>query len=154
MSKHTRLFFFLFLVLGFSACRTDDTDTQHTLDLRLIEDYIAAKNIQDVSKTASGLHYKITKPGEDKTVQDTSVISMRYTGRLLNDDVFDSSDSLRVALKDLIAGFREGIPLVREGGEIKLIVPSKLGYGSSATSSIPANSVLVFDVALFEVDPE
>ncbi len=154
MSTYKNLFFFLFLVLSLSACRTDDTDTQHVLDLRLIEEYIAAKNIQDVSKTASGLHYKISKPGEGKAVQDTSVISMRYTGRLLNDDVFDSSDSLRIALNSLIKGFREGIPLVREGGEIKLIVPSNIGYGSGATSSIPANSVLVFDVALFEVDPE
>ncbi|MGI4806005.1 MAG: FKBP-type peptidyl-prolyl cis-trans isomerase, partial [Janthinobacterium lividum] len=39
----------------------------------------------------------------------------------------------------------------KPGGRIKLFVPSALGYGSTVTGSIPANSVLIFTIDLFSV---
>ena len=51
----------------------------------------------------------------------------------------------------MIDGFDEGLSYIGEGGSISLYIPSKLGYGNKETSSIPANSVLFFDVELINI---
>jgi len=43
------------------------------------------------------------------------------------------------------------VPYIKKGGKIKLLIPSALGYGSNAAGSIPANSVLIFDIELLDV---
>jgi FKBP-type peptidyl-prolyl cis-trans isomerase FkpA len=48
----------------------------------------------------------------------------------------------------LILGWQYGIPLVKAGGRIMLYLPPSLGYGSQSTGTIPANSVLIFDITL------
>ncbi|MEN9448088.1 MAG: hypothetical protein RJA25_1378, partial [Bacteroidota bacterium] len=44
--------------------------------------------------------------------------------------------------------WQEGIPLIGKGGKIKLLIPSALGYGTTAHGAIPANSILIFDIQL------
>ena len=51
-------------------------------------------------------------------------------------------------LSNVIQGWQEGIPLFSEGGSGVLLIPSALGYGGQAVGSIPANSVLIFEVSL------
>ena len=55
-------------------------------------------------------------------------------------------------LSGVIQGWQEGIPLFKEGGSGILLIPSALGYGSQSVGSIPANSVLIFDINLIDVD--
>jgi FKBP-type peptidyl-prolyl cis-trans isomerase FkpA len=52
---------------------------------------------------------------------------------------------------NLIAGWSQGIPGMKVGGQRTLIIPSRLGYGPSGQGSIPPNSALVFDVELVSV---
>ena len=54
----------------------------------------------------------------------------------------------------VIPGWVEGIQLVKEGGTIELVMGPDLGYGAQATPSIPANSVLIFEVELLKINPE
>ena len=54
-------------------------------------------------------------------------------------------------LLELIQGWQKGLPLVKKGGKIKLIIPPSLGYGATPQQGIPANSVLVFDIELVGV---
>ena len=48
----------------------------------------------------------------------------------------------------MIDGFDEGVRGMRVGGQRQLIIPPSLGYGSRATGSIPANSILIFVITL------
>ena len=48
-------------------------------------------------------------------------------------------------------GWQYGIPLVKAGGRIMLYLPPSLGYGAQTVGSIPANSVLIFDITLQSV---
>ena len=51
----------------------------------------------------------------------------------------------------VIKGWTEGLQLMREGSKFELTIPSDMAYGRSGRPSIPANSVLIFEVELIEV---
>jgi FKBP-type peptidyl-prolyl cis-trans isomerase FkpA len=142
----------IFVLVGVFSC-TKSTDDQYVEDIRLIESYIQLKGLSDVQKTEDGLHFQIIEPGDGISPSLASKIKINYVGRLLNDNVFDSGFGVTFELSGLITGWQLGIPKIKEGGKIKLIIPSRLAYGSRATGGIPANSVLVFDIDLLEVLP-
>lgn len=118
-----------------------------------VEAYLASKGIYDAVKHCSGLYYKIDSVGTGKAAEICSVIGIKYTGQLTNGTIFDQQTSNAVAfyLSQLIAGFKIGIPLIKEGGSIHLYVPPSLGYGSQQNGTIPPNSVLIFQVSLVGV---
>jgi FKBP-type peptidyl-prolyl cis-trans isomerase FkpA len=110
--------------------------------------------------TPSGLQYKVVKEGEGPhpTADDIAVID--YTGRLPDGTVFDTTQGkqpapLPVRPGGVIAGFTEGLQLMRKGGVYKLRIPPKIGYGErGAPPAIPPNTTLDFDVKLVEIVPE
>jgi FKBP-type peptidyl-prolyl cis-trans isomerase len=95
------------------------------------------------------LFYVIENEGTGAAPTVCNNISVTYEGKLTNGNTFDKAESPVVFnLSQLITGFKNGIPLIKVGGRIRLYVPPSLGYGSSQTGSIPPNSVLVFTVNL------
>ncbi len=133
------------------SCNKDDDDNtdQAAIDRALIQQYIKDNNL-DADSTASGLYYVINDPGGSEHPNRYSTVTVAYAGYLLNGDVFDESLAFTSKLSSLIPGWTEGIQLIGRGGKIKLIIPSALGYGAQETGSIPANSVLVFDITLYD----
>ena len=136
-------------VVGITAC--DNDDNQREVDAARIADYIEENNL-DAQSTDSGLHYVIEEPGNDEHPDLSHDISIKYAGRFLNGQQFDSSngDVVTFPLANLIQGWQEGIPLFGKGGNGILIVPSHLAYGPSGRGSIPPNSVPVFDIELVD----
>lgn len=108
-----------------------------------------------VKSTESGLLYKIEKAGEGETVEPTDTVKVHYQGKLISGEVFDSShqrgEPIEFQLNQLIRGWVEGIPLIKKGGKIELVIPAELAYGENATGNIPPNSTLVFDIELLDV---
>lgn len=127
---------------------------QAKMDEKAIVEYLVANNME-AERTNSGLYYKVIDPGNaDKKPSKVSQVSVQYVGKLLNGTTFDRSptdENISFPLNKVILGWQEGIPKVGEGGEIKLIIPSRLGYGQAKVGRIPSNSVLIFDVKLLEV---
>jgi peptidyl-prolyl cis-trans isomerase A (cyclophilin A) len=110
--------------------------------------------------TASGLMWRDLIIGTGPRVLPTSTIQVLYVGRITdqNGAMFDSaedpSNPQGFPLSNLIAGWKEGLGEVEmhEGGKRILIVPPDLGYGSSATGDIPANSTLYFELDVLKVE--
>lgn len=107
-------------------------------------------------KTESGLAYKVIRPGKGKKPGPTDTVEVHYHGTLINGEVFDSSvqrgKTISFPLNRVIRGWQEGLQLIGEGGKIKLVIPSKLGYGDhGAPPKIPGGATLVFEVELFKV---
>ncbi|GAB4423747.1 MAG: hypothetical protein OHK0039_40490 [Bacteroidia bacterium] len=128
-------------------------DEQKAIDRELIEAYIASIVPDTGQFTSSGLYYVITEPGTDSVspvLSDT--VSVIYAGYLLNGTRFDSSNGAVVSfpLNRLIAGWQEGLRRFHRGDKGILVIPSHLGYGSQPVGSIPANSVLRFDIELVD----
>jgi FKBP-type peptidyl-prolyl cis-trans isomerase FkpA len=109
--------------------------------------YIEENGIE-ATKDPRGFFYRIITAGGAEKPTPCSVVTVNYIGKLTNGTVFDQNDNIRFPLSNLILGWQEGIPLIGAGGSIILYLPPSLAYGSSAVGSIPANSILVFNIEL------
>jgi FKBP-type peptidyl-prolyl cis-trans isomerase FkpA len=127
--------------------------TQAVAEDDKIKSYIATKG-WTAQKTPEGVYYVIDSVGTGTAMPTTSsTVKVFYKGYLLeNELVFDSNLSPKPAvdflLGSLIQGWQIGFPKFKAGGKGKLIIPSVYGYGAQGSNSIPANSILVFDVEL------
>ena len=101
---------------------------------------------------SSGLAYQIIDSGSGVYPAMSSKISINYTGTLLNGTVFDAGYLSNAILSSLIEGMGVGIPLIRKGGNIKLIIPSEMAYGCTGKApGIPPNTPLYFNIFLTDV---
>lgn len=121
-------------------------------------DKLLADEKLEVGKTASGLRYVILKEGTGVKADSGDVVSVHYTGTLLDGTKFDSSVDrdepfeFTLGVGQVIPGWDEGIALLSKGAKAKLYIPSKLGYGMRGSGSrIPPNSILVFEVELVDI---
>ena len=108
-----------------------------------------------VTTTKSGLQYKVLKAGTGKAPNATDVVEVNYEGKLLDGTVFDSSyergEPIEFPLNQVIAGWTEGLQLMKEGGKYEFYIPSDLAYGEAGNSGIEPNSTLIFTVELLKV---
>lgn len=135
----------------FSSC-DDDENEQALKDDQIIQTYLEENNIE-AKKHSSGLYFKILKEGNGLHPNTYSTVEVYYKGYLTNGTVFDETGgkSIQFSLMNVIEGWQIGIPLLREGGKGQFFIPSELAYGDRSTGSIPANSVLIFEVDLISV---
>lgn len=123
---------------------------------------IAADNTNNTSNTqpnmqATELKVTDTVVGTGAEAVVGSTVSVHYTGTLTNGQVFDSSIprgeafSFQLGGGQVIQGWDIGIQGMKVGGKRTLVIPASLAYGDRAIGSIPANSTLVFEVELLDV---
>lgn len=146
--KFLKIVIFFIPVILFTACDEDDYDAEAQLkkDIALIEDYLLENNLTAQS-TESGLYYIIEEQGTGIKPDLQNRVTVAYTGKLLNGNVFDSG-TITLYLYEFIEGWSEGLQLFNEGGKGQLFVPSTMAYGERNQETIPANSVLIFDIHL------
>lgn len=105
--------------------------------------------------TASGLQYKVIKEGEGTNPKESDTVKVHYRGTLTDGTQFDSSydrgQPAQFGLSQVIAGWTEGLQLMKPGAKYQFAIPPDLGYGLNGPPTIPPNSVLLFDVELLEV---
>lgn len=110
---------------------------------------------EGVKVTESGLQYLVVKEGNGKKPGPSDVVTVHYTGRLIDGTVFDSSvergEPATFAVGQVIPGWVEGLQLMSEGSAYRLFIPSELAYGEHGTGPIQPNSTLIFDVQLLKV---
>jgi FKBP-type peptidyl-prolyl cis-trans isomerase FkpA len=153
MNKFLKLVLCLLVLSSGVSCKKKNVIDQATADENIITKYIAEHGL-NATATGSGLYYVISSQGTGANPTASSVVTVNYKGYLTDGTVFDRSPTggYVTALNKVIQGWQEGIPLFKKGGKGMLLIPSALGYGSQATGSIPANSVLIFDIELVDVN--
>ncbi|MDB9771131.1 FKBP-type peptidyl-prolyl cis-trans isomerase, partial [Polaribacter sp.] len=132
-------------------------------EAREAEEKAAQKALLDTvaagyEETASGLRYQILQKGNGKQATKGAGVSVHYKGQLLDGTVFDSSYKRKepidfnVGIGQVIAGWDEGIQLLKVGDKARFVIPSNLGYGAAGAGGvIPPNATLIFDVELMDV---
>jgi FKBP-type peptidyl-prolyl cis-trans isomerase FkpA len=142
---------------------------QKETDAKLIAEHAKKQKLKPTI-TASGLNYVITQEGTGNQPQNGDTVKVNYTGKLLNGKVFDTSNEKEakaaqvynkqreykplgfpLGTGSVIRGWDEGIALLKKGGKATLLVPSDIAYGPQNLGTIPANSVLVFEVELVDI---
>lgn len=115
------------------------------------------------------VYMKILEPGTGITPLFTDSVSVYYRGKLINGTVFDQNYTgdlnpevhvpTHFAMQasqtsggdGLIVGWITALQHMKEGQRVELYIPADLAYGSTDRSSIPANSMLIFDLKLEKV---
>ena len=139
-----------------SGCPTQKNIVAPAAEQQVIADYLAANNISAI-KHSSGMYYQIETQGSGSVPNNCSAIAISYTGKFSNGNQFDKGTNVAFTLGSLIEGWKIGLPLIQTGGKIKLYIPPSLGYGSSDIKDtngavvIPANSMLIFEITLLNV---
>jgi FKBP-type peptidyl-prolyl cis-trans isomerase len=109
-----------------------------------------------VEVTPSGLQYEILAEGTGEKPGPGDTVLVHYRGEALSGAVFDSSyergEPLSVPLDMVIAGWSEGLRMIREGSKAKLYIPSDLAYGENGVGrDIGPNQVIIFEVELIAI---
>lgn len=121
------------------------------------EDFLAENAKKDgVVVLPSGLQYTVLTEGTGAQPKATDQVKCHYEGRLIDGTVFDSSyqrgEPAVFPLNGVIAGWTEGVQLMKEGAKYRFFIPYNLAYGErGAGNSIPPYAALVFDVELIKV---
>lgn len=108
---------------------------------------------EGIQVTASGLQYKVLTEGTGKSPTRTDKVTVNYAGTLISGKEFDASKGISFPLNGVIAGWTEGLQLMKEGGKNRFFIPSELAYGArGAGGVIGPNQALIFEVELIKVD--
>jgi FKBP-type peptidyl-prolyl cis-trans isomerase len=110
-----------------------------------------------VVTTASGLQYKVVRPGSGDAPKATDQATVNYRGTLLDGTEFDSSykrnQPATFQVGQVIKGWQEALQLMKPGSKYELYIPPELAYGANSPPPIPPNSLLKFEVELLSVKP-
>ena len=139
------------------SCLPDDDfispDEQLKKDVKAIDNYLADNGINAI-KDATGIRIQLIQLGTDGLPPNNgNNIVVNYTGRLFSNGVIFDDGTVAGKLPDYISGWQIGLSMLPEGSVAKLYIPSGYAYGNTGSGSIPANSILVFDVELESVTP-
>lgn len=130
-----------------SGCdKEEDIDA---LDDQIIQDYIAANDLV-AQKTNTGLYYIIEPAGNTLKPTLNSEVRVNYKGYYTDGKVFDEN-TLTLPLRGVIQGWQEGLQYFSKGDKGKLLIPSRLGYGSNPPGDIRKDAVLIFNIHLIDI---
>jgi FKBP-type peptidyl-prolyl cis-trans isomerase len=109
-----------------------------------------------VKKTESGLEYKVIKEGSGESPKPTDEVTVKYTGKLIDGTVFDSTEKqggkpATFRVTGVIKGWTEALEKMNKGAEWELYIPADLAYGERGRPGIPPNSTLIFTVELLDI---
>jgi peptidylprolyl isomerase len=138
-----------------------NTDLKVIIELLEVKDRVVAEMWKVDSTlfktTASGLKYAIITQGEGPAVEAGKVVTVHYSGYLLDGTMFDSSVErdepiqFVVGQGQVIPGWDEGMLLLKKGDKARFVIPPKLGYGEMVLEKIPVNSTLIFDTEVIDI---
>ena len=110
------------------------------------------------SSAQTTVKIKDIKMGTGAVATKGSKVTVHYVGTLTNGTKFDSSRdrnrpfTFEIGEGTVIEGWEIGVEGMKVGGIRKLTVPPELGYGDEDHNKIPANSILLFEIELLNVE--
>ncbi|MFT4092112.1 MAG: hypothetical protein QM640_00640 [Niabella sp.] len=151
------------ITVVFTAClKSDDTTscTNNTLaqDQHIIDSFAAVSGLELTWDSDNYLYYQVMDPGTGSTPTSDSLVAFTWVGTTMSGTQFTSytastaTYSLSYYDNSLLT---YALTKLQEGGSIKIIFPSSVSYGCSATTvnnvTIPGNSQIVYDISLTDV---
>lgn len=109
-----------------------------------------------VKVTPSGLQYEVLHDTTGQKPLATDVVTVHYTGKLVDGKIFDSSvggEPATFPLNGVIPGWTEGLQYMSVGSKYRFFIPGNLAYGEQGVqqAGIGPNETLIFDVELLGI---
>ncbi len=155
--KHIAKLFIIVLALSTAlySCRSNTcakiTTVAPASETTAVKAFLDSKGLT-ATLDSRGFYYTIQNAGSSTKPDVCNTVEVRYKGMFTNGVVFDEvavgDAPAPFPLGNLITGWQEGIPLIGTGGRITLYLPPTLAYGAKQVGTIPANSILVFEIDL------
>ena len=133
---------------------------QLVIDEEKIKVYLKESKLEGFQKDPSGVYYKLKNEGEGRNIQKGASITVHYKGYFLSGEGFDSSYDRGnpfkcvIGVNQVILGWENGLPLFKKGQMGTIIIPSAYAYGERESGTIPANSILIFDIEVIDIVAE
>ncbi|MCR4680171.1 MAG: FKBP-type peptidyl-prolyl cis-trans isomerase [Bacteroidales bacterium] len=137
------------------AKKADEANQAKAAGIAFLE---ANKKNPNVKVTGSGLQYEVIQMGNGPKPSATSKVTVKYTGKLIDGTVFDSTDNnggepISFGLNQVIKGWTEGLQLMPTGSKFRFYIPSDLAYGDQGAGGvIPGGATLIFDIELLSFE--
>jgi peptidylprolyl isomerase len=109
----------------------------------------------DAEKTASGLAWKVLKPGTGKVnPTSTDQVTVNYNGWTTNGRIFDSTDVRRkpsvFVVANVLPGMGEGIKLMTVGEKRRFWMPAEIAFNNAPGKP---QGMCVFEIELLAIQP-
>lgn len=141
-------YFILFLLLAFisTSCKKEE-DFAEEQEAQILN-YLRDNNIENYQRdNHTGIYYYFTTHPNSISPSKNSDIEIRVEGRLLDQTVFLSEQTMKVKLSETIIGWQLILPHFTIGTQGVLIIPSRFAYGKKGLDTIvPSHSIVLFDI--------
>jgi|GEM_PF-2016105 len=111
---------------------------------------------KNLKKTRNGLFYTIIKKSKGEKPTESARVTAHMIGSLTNGielvNTYTKGSAMKFYVNKTIKGIKEGLALMPKGSRYKFYIPPKLGYGDKPKKLIPANSYLVYEVELIDIE--
>lgn len=101
------------------------------------------------------MQYKIITAGKGEKPGPNDTVTVNYTGKLINGQVFDSSDKqghpISFQVNQVIKGWTEVLQLMPVGSTWEVYIPAELAYGTQSVGPIGPNETLIFNIQLVSI---
>ena len=120
------------------------------------EDFLSKNRAKaNIKETHNGLQYIILEEGTGDFPFENCMVVIHQRCSLANgkiiEDTYKENKPDEVAMSELIAGYREGLMLMKKGGKSRLFIPPELAWGKKGSGTkIPPHALLIFDVRLVD----
>ena len=134
----------------------EKADSEGKNNLKLADEFLKKNKIKEnVKETPTGLQYRIINEGDGASPKREDKVKVHYVGKLMDGTEFDSSrkrgQPSEFGLTQVIKGWTEGLQLMKLGAKYEFFIHPKIAYGSRPRPTIPANSLLIFEVELLDI---
>ena len=119
-------------------------------------------NKYSMERTVTGLRYMFLKRGTGEESSYGKRVEVKYTGKFLNGERFNSTEILPNNAHDfylgqemqVIKGIEEALLFMREGDIVLLMIPSWIGFGQngSSTGIVPPKTPTIYEIELNKVN--
>jgi len=135
----------------------DQAKKEGEVNLKKADEFLDKNKAEnpDVKETPTGLQYRVLREGDGDSPVAADKVKVHYAGRLIDGTEFDSSykrgDPTEFGLNQVIKGWTEGLQLMKVGAKYEFFIHPNIAYGARPRPTIPANSVLIFEVELLDI---
>lgn len=117
--------------------------------------------LPDAVSLSGGIRFVETKEGEGSAIANGDWVTALYVGRMLDGTIFNQKQSryhnfhfkVGASPRQIIEGWEIGMPLMQEGGEYTLAIPSQFAYKDKGRrGQVPPFTTVIFDIQILKVE--